>query len=149
MILEETLNNAHNYAKENVERAEEGGYDISEEMKLVNAYLAGAKEGSQLDMVWHDYDAGEDCYEDTHEGRWIKRENDKPKWHDLRKDPNDLPEPYMSIVNQDGRMVRYDYHYKVWRNDDADDGICDMPIAWCEIPTYSYTEEEAGEQAAC
>ena len=24
--------------------------------------------------VWHDYDAGEDCYEDTHEGRWVKRD---------------------------------------------------------------------------
>ena len=24
--------------------------------------------------VWHDYDAGEDCYEDTHEGKWVKRD---------------------------------------------------------------------------
>ena len=24
--------------------------------------------------IWHDYDAGEDCYEDTHEGRWVKRD---------------------------------------------------------------------------
>ena len=24
--------------------------------------------------VWHDYDAGEDSYEDSHEGRWVKRD---------------------------------------------------------------------------
>lgn len=61
------------------------------------------------------------------------------KWHDLRKDPNDLPESYMSILNQDGEKVMYDYSCKVWRCDDADEYICDTPIAWCEIPEY--TEE--------
>ena len=57
-------------------------------------------------------------------------------WHDLRKDPNDLPEIYMSVLNQNGMNVMYDYTNKVWRNDDADEYICDDPIAWCEIPTF-------------
>lgn len=57
-------------------------------------------------------------------------------WHDLRKNPNDLPEVYMSVVNQNGVNVMYDNTKKVWRYDDADEYICDTPIAWCEIPTF-------------
>ena len=58
------------------------------------------------------------------------------KIHDLRKDPNDLPEVYMSVVNQNGVDVIYDDTKKVWRYNDADECICDTPIAWCEIPTF-------------
>lgn len=55
-------------------------------------------------------------------------------WHDLRENPNDLPED--CAINQDGKRVLYDRINKVWRNDDADEYICDDPIAWCEIPTF-------------
>lgn len=55
-------------------------------------------------------------------------------WHDLRKDPNDLPQD--CVINQDGKRVLYDHTNKVWRNDDADEYICDDPIAWCEIPIF-------------
>ena len=61
-------------------------------------------------------------------------EGRKEKWHDLRKNPNDLPED--CVINQDGKRVLYDHINKVWRNDDADEYICDDPIAWCEIPTF-------------
>ena len=57
-------------------------------------------------------------------------------WHDLRKNPNDLPEIYIGVLNQNGMNVMYDYTKKVWRNDDADEYICDDPIAWCEIPIF-------------
>lgn len=57
-------------------------------------------------------------------------------WHDLRKNPKDLPDACLNIVNQDGEKVRYDYVYEVWRTDDANDYICDDPILWCEIPTF-------------
>lgn len=57
-------------------------------------------------------------------------------WHDLRENPKDLPDACLNIVNQDGEKVRYDYVYEVWRTDDANDYICDDPIAWCEIPTF-------------
>lgn len=93
--------------------------------QMFDACLSGIKIGSQLDKVWHDYDAGEDCYEDSHEGRWVKREN-KQEWHDLRKDKNDLPD-----------NIRY-----VWTNvgpgyhdDDGwwdDFGRLQNVIAWCE-----------------
>ena len=55
-------------------------------------------------------------------------------WHDLRKNPNDLPQD--CALNQDGKRVLYDHINKVWRYDDADECICDTPIAWCEIPTF-------------
>lgn len=60
----------------------------------------------------------------------------KEMWHDLRKNPKDLPDACLNIVNQDGEKVRYDYVNEVWRTDDANDYICDDPIAWCEIPTF-------------
>lgn len=56
------------------------------------------------------------------------------KWHDLRENPDDLPED--CVINQDGKRVLYDHINKVWRNDDADEYICDDPVAWCEIPTF-------------
>lgn len=55
-------------------------------------------------------------------------------WHDLRENPDDLPED--CAINQDGKRVLYDHINKVWRNDDADEYICNDPIAWCEIPTF-------------
>lgn len=58
----------------------------------------------------------------------------KEMWHDLRENPNDLPED--CVINQDGKRVIYDSINKVWRNDDADEYICDDPVAWCEIPTF-------------
>lgn len=58
----------------------------------------------------------------------------KEMWHDLRENPDDLPED--CAINQDGKRVLYDHINKVWRNDDADEYICDDPIAWCEIPTF-------------
>ena len=58
----------------------------------------------------------------------------KAMWHDLRENPNDLPED--CVINQDGKRVMYDHINKVWRNDDANEYICNDPIAWCEIPTF-------------
>lgn len=49
-MTEEILNKAHDYARNNIERTEEGGYDIIEEMRFVNAYLAGAKDNVPQ---WH------------------------------------------------------------------------------------------------
>jgi hypothetical protein len=44
------------------------------ELKEENAELKEQKEMLEKGYVWHDYDAGEDCYEDTHEGKWVKRD---------------------------------------------------------------------------
>ena len=57
----------------------------------------------------------------------------KPKWHDLRKDPNDLPNGDRVVLNQVGMATRYDPN----RGFLGLDGI--GVIAWCEMPKY--TEE--------
>ncbi len=44
-----------------------------ERLKKENAELEEENKMLAKGYVWHDYDAGEDCYEDSHEGRWVKR----------------------------------------------------------------------------
>lgn len=42
-------------------------FDENTELREINKML-------EQGYVWHDYDAGEDCYEDSHEGKWVKRD---------------------------------------------------------------------------
>ena len=79
----------------------------------------------------HNYDSEKDLEEAFLAGLKAARQK---KWHDLRENSDDLPED--CVINQDGKRVLYDHINKVWRNDDADEYICDDPIAWCEIPTF-------------
>ena len=69
----------------------------------------------------------------------------RPQWHDLRKDPTDLPDEGTYLV-----VWRNDYGYKEifimnYEEDDEEelhwvDGDCEVHdeyiIAWCEIPTF-------------
>ena len=60
------------------------------------------------------------------------------KWHDLRKVYNDLPEPYTTVLDENGDKITYcgggiwtvysDYYEK--------DIVADSPKAWCEIPKF-------------
>lgn len=62
----------------------------------------------------------------------------RPQWHDLRKDPNDLPPKMVSnhnfsieVLSDRGEIVCYNFHYCewfYWRSGE--------PIAWCEIPNF-------------
>ena len=79
----------------------------------------------------HNYDSEKDLEEAYLAGLKAARQK---MWHDLRENPNDLPQD--CVINQDGKRVLYDNINKVWRNDDADEYICDDPIAWCDIPTF-------------
>ena len=62
----------------------------------------------------------------------------RPQWHDLRKDPNDLPKHSVRVlvlledklyeissISADNRWVCTDYYTGE-----------DKVIAWCEIPTF-------------
>lgn len=81
----------------------------------------------------------------------------RPKWHDLRKDPNDLPEErgnyILCFIGADGSngagkrcktIAFFDPEFMEWSEED---NLDDIPyfrnkkvlIAWCEIPKY--TEE--------
>lgn len=53
------------------------------------------------------------------------------KWHDLRKDPKDLPPAHRIVLNQVGMATQYDPKKGFLGFGGA--GI----IAWCEIPTYN------------
>lgn len=60
----------------------------------------------------------------------------------MRKDPNDLPKieigrTSITVLNEDGNKVYYDYYTKYWRYDDEELHITTPPIAWCEIQEFS------------
>ena len=127
---------AENYIKNNNLEWELECHRTSPIGEVKQAFLAGLKAGSQLDKVWHDYDAGEDCYEDTHEGKWVKREDIKPKWHKVAD--GDLPKE--EDLEMQVLCFTYDGYQLLSLFSDPKPifkgyGV----IAWCEIPKY--TEE--------
>ena len=63
----------------------------------------------------------------------------RPQWHDLRKDPNDLPKEgkqYLCLIKSwvGGEKVYacliYNTQYHSWQESYGD------VIAWCELPTF-------------
>lgn len=64
------------------------------------------------------------------------------EWHDLRKNPNDLPEKInfisKTVVNQIGTPCHYNYDLKCWQNWSYIK--IDTPIVWCEIPKFKDIE---------
>ena len=60
------------------------------------------------------------------------------KWHNLRKDPNDLPLVNSTVLDENGDKIEY-IGYDKWevyseyyeRNIEVG-----TPIAWCEVPTF-------------
>lgn len=66
-------------------------------------------------------------------------EENETRWHDLRKDPSDLP--VGEVLNQDGKVVWYDGGIGVWRCTE-NDTICSSIIAWCEIPTFKEASDD-------
>lgn len=67
----------------------------------------------------------------------------KPQWHDLRKNPDDLP-PFekgaesvsIDVLTDRGEIACYQHGHgeNYWR--DCNWNEIDPPIAWCEIPKY-------------
>lgn len=64
-------------------------------------------------------------------------------WHDLRKNPNDLPEAsiFNEVLNENGIKVFYDDINKVW-NMFFNNYIvrANTPKLWCEIPKFKVEE---------
>ena len=56
------------------------------------------------------------------------------EWHDLCKDPNDLPKDTYDVLDQAGYKVHYNFFQNVWVNEK--DEIDNQVIAWCEIPQF-------------
>lgn len=55
-------------------------------------------------------------------------------YHDLRKNPNDLPEDTYDVLDQAGYKVHYNFFQNVWVNEK--DEIDNHVIAWCEVPKF-------------
>lgn len=107
-------------------------YDI--EQKCFRAFFAGTRYGLAEGRK-EGYEQGyEDCRHYAHDYY-------KPKWHDLRKNPEDLPKETGHYLTDDGEYI-YDADLKEWRTltcmvcwdfhwlDDGD------VIAWTELPKF-------------
>lgn len=60
------------------------------------------------------------------------------KWHDLRKDPDDLPTDKHFKITSDGDIALYDCFWEKWY-DLRSDELSYQPAAWCEIPKFEET----------
>lgn len=62
----------------------------------------------------------------------------KPRWHDLRKDHSDLPEPYATVLDEEGNRITHQGGGKwTFYSDYYEMDIEAIPpIAWCEIPKF-------------
>ena len=67
----------------------------------------------------------------------------RPQWHDLRKDPNDLPERMglgskeVYVAYKDGvtDFACYRFDKECWERSENEE-LAENVIAWCEIPTF-------------
>lgn len=68
-------------------------------------------------------------------------------WHDLRKNPNDLPKKNEMIsanishcvMTQKNKFACYNFDDKKWYSNGL---IINPPIAWCEIPKFEDMNNE-------
>lgn len=66
----------------------------------------------------------------------------RPQWHDLRKDPNDLPrdnDEKLCFYGKGKVVARYDSEYGCWEtefNNLVTTFSSSILIAWCESPTF-------------
>ena len=73
----------------------------------------------------------------------------KGQWHDLRKNPADLPgiwKGYLSekVLINTGSVAYYDYNDGLWYDWNFDFEIEDEVIAWCAYPCHEGIEENSG-----
>ena len=67
----------------------------------------------------------------------------RPQWHDLRKDPNDLPEKmglgskevYVAYENGITDFACYRFDKKCWERSENEE-LAENVVAWCEIPHF-------------
>ena len=84
------------------------------------------------------------CYKD---GFLAGLKAGRPQWHDLRKDPNDLPKEY-DIIRKAFGIYEEEKAKHIVQNECGERVFCFSgtwyhekggeahPIAWCEIPTF-------------
>ncbi len=102
-------------------------------LQMEQAFLAGLKAGKDMaeaDLATVAYMQGAERY--------------RPKWHDLRKDPNDLPKKderfctniSVAVLTQSCGFAFYSFDDNKWYFSGK---VIDV-IAWCEIPKFEENE---------
>ena len=95
--------------------------------KAIEAFLArleASKDMAETDLATIAYMQGAERY--------------KLKWHDLQKNPKDLPEPHSTVLDECGDKITY-RGGDMWTvySEYYEKGIdAEPPKAWCEVPTF-------------
>ena len=94
------------------------------------AFLAGLKAGKEIEKE----------YVKNNAFTSMKEQGLFPfgKWHNLRKDPNDLPLVHSTVLDEYGDKITY-RGGGVWTvySEYYEKGIdSEPPIAWCEVPKF-------------
>ena len=110
--------------EDNFERLEMFDENVEE------AYLAGLKVGRETERE----------YVKNNAFTSMKEQGLFPfgKWHDLRKDPNDLPLVHSTVLDEIGDKITY-RGGGIWTvySEYYEKGIdSESPIAWCEVPKF-------------
>ena len=90
-------------------------------------YLAGLEAGKDMaeaDLATIAYMQGAERY--------------KTKWHNLQKNPKDLPEPHSTVLDENGDKITY-CGGDMWTvySEYYEKGIdAEPPKAWCKVPTF-------------
>ena len=73
-------------------------------------------------------------WDDVKDGFLAGLKAGRPQWHDLRKDPNDLPKDDRYVLIATQKRVYLGFYDCCWFSHETD-GIGEV-YAWCEIPTF-------------
>ena len=97
------------------------------EIKFKQAFLAGVEAGksqAETDLAMVAYMQGGERY--------------KLKWHNLQKNPKDLPEPYSTVLDENADKITYcgGDVWTVYSDYYERDIDAEPPKVWCEIPKF-------------
>ena len=97
---------------------------------IKKAYLAGLKTGRETEKE----------YVKNNAFTSMKEQGLFPfgKWHDLRKNPKDLPEPHSTVLDENGDKITYcgGDTWTVYSEYYEKDIDVEPPKAWCEVPKF-------------
>ena len=98
--------------------------------KVMDIFLAGLKAGRETERE----------YVKNNAFTSMKEQGVFPfgKWHDLRKNPKDLPEPHSTVLDENGDKITY-RGGDTWTvySEYYEKGIdAEPPKAWCEVPKF-------------
>ena len=135
-MTDEEMANEYASKNKNIYGRDEYAY-ITDYNNIKKAYLAGLKAGKDMaetDIATVAYMQG--------------AERHKPKWHNLRKNPTDVPKENVTVLlltEVEPVTARYENKYEAFfrLNDKLDYCVFIAPmsyIAWCEIPKYTGKE---------